>query len=148
MAYSKQNFTDGKVLMASHLNHIEDGIANMWDVIYPVGSIYMSMDSTSPAQLFGGTWERIIDRFLLAGSSVSYPVGSTGGEATHTLTVDEMPSHSHTYTLAQGSTSGGSGHADWSQGAHQEWSTQATGGSAAHNNMPPYLSVYMWKRIA
>ena len=114
----------------------------------PVGYVYLSLDATSPAALFGGTWERIVDRFLLAGSSVSYPVGSTGGAATHTLTISEMPRHQHIYTLSGGSLTGGTGHADWSQGAHQEWSTQATGGSAAHNNMPPYLSVYMWKRIA
>ena len=114
----------------------------------PVGYVYLSLDATSPAALFGGTWERIVDRFLLAGSSVSYPVGSTGGAATHTLTISEMPRHQNIYTLSGGSLTGGTGHADWSQGAHQEWSTQATGGSAAHNNMPPYLSVYMWKRIA
>ena len=64
--------------------------------VYPVGSIYKSTNSMSPAELFGGTWERIKDQFLLA-SGDTYAAGSTGGEATHTLTTNEMPSHSHEY---------------------------------------------------
>ena len=57
------------------------------DKIHPVGSIYISENSTSPATLFGGTWERVKDRFLLAAGD-TYSAGSTGGSATHTLTVD------------------------------------------------------------
>lgn len=75
------------------------------------------------------------------GAGNGYELGSVGGEATHALTVDEMPSHKHIYTLAQGSLSGGSGHADWSQGAHQKWTTDATGGGQAHNNMQPYTVI-------
>ena len=66
---------------------------------YPVGSIYMSVNSTSPASLFGGTWEQLKDRFLL-GAGDTYTNGSTGGESTHTLTVDEMPSHTHSQSMA------------------------------------------------
>ena len=62
---------------------------------YPVGSIYMSVNSTNPSQLFGGTWEAIAGGRVLIGQNTSYPAGSTGGEATHTLTTNEMPSHSH-----------------------------------------------------
>lgn len=69
-------------------------IKDIINIVYPVGSIYMSVNSTSPASLFGGTWERIKDRFLLAAGD-TYSAGSTGGEAQHTLTVDEMPSHYH-----------------------------------------------------
>ena len=61
---------------------------------FPIGSIYLSVNSTSPASLFGGTWEKIKDKFLLA-SGDTYSAGATGGEATHTLTIEEMPSHSH-----------------------------------------------------
>lgn len=67
------------------------------DLIYPVGSIYMNVNSTSPATLFGGTWEQLKDRFLL-GAGDSYAAGDTGGSASHTLTTDEMPSHNHTFT--------------------------------------------------
>lgn len=78
---------------------------NLWEMIYPVGSIYMSVSSTSPSILFGGTWEQIQDRFLISSGS-TYAGGSTGGSASvnytpsgtvgnHTLTTSEMPSHAH-----------------------------------------------------
>lgn len=68
------------------------------DLIYPVGSIYMSVASTSPATLFDGTtWEQLKDKFLL-GAGDTYTAGDTGGNASHTLTTSEMPSHNHTFT--------------------------------------------------
>lgn len=121
-----------------------------WDSVYPVGSIYMSTASTSPANLFGGTWVQIKDKFLLAAGS-RYSAGATGGEATHTLTTSEIPSHSHgTINIAYGSNSGSySGHSTyWGNNAHSYVGTNSTGGGAAHNNMPPYLAVYMWYRTA
>lgn len=117
---------------------------------YPIGSIYMSVNSTSPASLFGGTWEQLEDRFLL-GAGTTYTAGDTGGEAKHTLTVDEMPSHTHVqgkkYSTSLGSYSPD---APWTanSGTQYDWSTSATGGGQPHNNMPPYLAVYMWKRTA
>ena len=65
------------------------------NLIYPIGSIYLSVNSTSPQQLFGGEWEQIKDKFLLSAGD-TYSSGSEGGEATHTLTNDEMPAHRHT----------------------------------------------------
>lgn len=81
-------------------------VGNVVDLIYPVGSIYMSVNSTSPSILFGaGTWERIKNKFLLGtddegdeNETYSYPAGTTGGSSTHTLTIDELPSHNHTFT--------------------------------------------------
>ena len=127
------------------------------DNVYPVGSIYMNVNSTNPGTLFGGTWEQIQGRFLL-GMSSSYPAGSSGGEATHTLTTSEIPSHSHValYGLdgAVDDFLGGSS-ADYGTRAGSTWnttnydySTSSTGGGQPHNNMPPYLSVYIWKRTA
>lgn len=79
-------------------NELNAGIGSLVvDLIYPVGSIYMSVASASPATLFGGTWEQLKDRFLL-GAGDSYTAGDTGGSASHTLTTDEMPSHNHTFT--------------------------------------------------
>ena len=118
---------------------------------YPVGSIYKSTTNTSPAELFGGTWEQIKDRFLLAAGD-TYMAGSTGGEATHTLTTDEIPSHSHeyingvNYNNGKGNISAASSNGYWDGNQH-DW-TQSTGGGQAHNNMPPYLAVYAWKRVA
>ena len=146
MAYEKQNFLDGQIITADHLNHIEDGIIDLL-MVYPVGSIYISVNSTSPASLFGGTWERIEDRFLLAAGS-DYAAGATGGEAAHTLTVDEMPAHSHSVPYMPGYDTGTEWVGQNGTAASQTRSTDINGGGAAHNNMPPYLAVYMWKRVA
>ena len=113
----------------------------------------MSLNSVNPSTLFGGTWEQIKDTFLLA-AGATYKAGSTGGEATHTLTQDEMPKHNHViyYPNAGGPDEGaalgfpevGSKNTWWAPASM----TGQTGGSAAHNNMPPYLAVYIWKRTA
>lgn len=126
------------------------------DNVYPVGSIYMNVNSTNPGTLFGGTWEKIQGKFLL-GMSSSYPAGSQGGEATHTLTTSEMPNHKHVafygITGAVDDYLGGStndyGLSISSDGSgNPTYETASSGGGAAHNNMPPYLSVYIWKRTA
>lgn len=116
---------------------------------YPVGAIYMSLNSVSPAELFGGTWERLKDRFLL-GAGDSYALGATGGEAYHTLTVDEMPSHSHEVphaALAVADQAFTWGNENLRGAGNSHW-TKEMGSNLPHNNMPPYLAVYMWKRIA
>ena len=150
-------------------------LSQIFDFIYPIGSIYVSVNSTNPGTLMGGTWEQIQDKFLLAAGSI-YTAGSTGGEANHGLTANEMPSHTHTI-----SSSGGHNHNQYflefrwptasysgtkSVGRPQSAGTQNTneratttngahthtpgnsGGGVAHNNMPPYLAVYVWKRTA
>lgn len=140
---------------------------------YPVGSIYISVNNTNPSTLFGGTWEQLQDRFLLACSS-TYTAGSTGGEATHTLTASEMPNHDHNvveennvrtgswgkydvYALNNGQSGSGhkyynlsatAGENSWSYSGYHGLMTDTAGGGQAHNNMPPYLAVYMWKRTA
>ena len=159
--------------------------------IYPVGSIYMSVVNTSPSVLFGGTWEQIKDTFLLA-TGDTYANGSTGGEATHTLTENEMPTHTHIQdthnhtlnahnhtqnphshtigSLARYNISGkgvaavGDGYGNSNNyktgnttatnkeatatNNPQTATNQNTGGGQAHNNMPPYLVVNIWKRTA
>ena len=117
------------------------------DLIYPVGSIYISTNNTNPSLLFGGTWERIKDKFLLA-SGDTYSNGSTGGSATHTLTTNEMPSHKHTYRhyKSNGTQTGYS--TSWANQTYAEMDTDSVGGGQPHNNMPPYLAVYVWVRTA
>lgn len=146
MAYEKQNFLDGQIITADHLNHIEDGIIDLL-MVYPVGSIYISVNSTSPASLFGGTWEILNDVFLLAAGSYAN-AGTFGGEAEHTLTVDEMPAHSHSVPNMSGYDTGTEWVGQSGTAAPQTRSTDINGGGAAHNNMPPYMAVYMWKRVA
>lgn len=126
--------------------------------IYPVGAIYISTVSTSPASLFGGTWEQLSGQFLLASSS-TYTAGSSGGSETVTLTVDQMPSHQHkplymdrtSYKLRNRGNFGGGSYSSavTTEGtSNNNIFTANTGGGKAHNNMPPYLAVYMWKRTA
>lgn len=127
--------------------------ANILNKVYPVGSIYLSVSSTSPQTLFGGTWERIKDRFLLAAGS-TYTAGATGGEATHELTVSELPKHTHRIMMgnAEGTAQRVMRYIDagsaWWSGSGNDKLSEEIGGDAAHNNMPPYLAVYIWKRTA
>ena len=132
--------------------------SSLIDIVYPIGSIYMSVNAADPSTLFSGTsWEKLEGRFLL-GSDSTYRPGSTGGEATHTLTQNEMPKHTHpmysynpgapdTWTPDEGSylvDSVSDNKTTW-------WARLGmgyAGGGAAHNNMPPYLVVNMWKRTS
>ena len=134
---------------------------NLLSKIYPVGSLYMSAKATSPASLFGGTWEQIKARFILAAGD-TYAAGSTGGEAEHALTVDEMPAHRHEginidnlycFGWENGSRTGMNfkkfyGGTYWGDDVQNRLASGYAGGSIAHNNMPPYLTAYIWKRIA
>lgn len=123
--------------------------SSLLSAIYPVGAVYMSVNGTSPATLFGGTWTQIKDRFLLSCGD-TYANGATGGEATHTLSADEMPYHNHGIQgYGWGGTMGEPGGASLLSGSVQpnSFSTGYAGGNAAHNNMPPYLAVYVWKRV-
>jgi len=125
------------------------------DGIYPVGSIFMTAnnyaDSAAVVAAIGGTtW--------VAFGAGKMPIGvdssdtdfdtaeETGGTKTHTLTIAEMPAHTHGYRryyeIHPGSTDGGSAQAGYDS------TTDSTGGGSAHNNMPPYIAVYMWKRTA
>lgn len=117
---------------------------------YPVGAIYLSVTEVEPSSLFGGTWERIGGRFLL-GADTTYTAGSAGGEAEHTLTIDEMPRHNHgldNYNSAGNATPFLTVQHQDKKGYGGNVQTMYAGGSKAHNNMPPYLAVYMWKRTA
>jgi len=131
--------------------------AQMLTTVYPVGAIYLSANSTSPASLFGGTWERMKDRFLL-GAGDTYSAGSAGGAAAVTLTSDQMPEHRHilrrqsssptTEFSAYAATSDDNTDPSSSVSDGVRRYTTYAGGGAAHNNMPPYLAVYMWKRVS
>lgn len=115
--------------------------------VYPVGSVYISTSPTSPAELFGGSWTQLTDRFLL-GAGSTYSAGQTGGSATHTLTIEEMPKHRHNQMAnANGNPEDWIGASQWLPSGPYNPTTYS-GGDQPHNNMPPYLAVYMWKRVA
>ena len=131
-----------------------NGIA---DLIYPVGAIYMSVSSASPANLFGGTWEQIQDRFLLSAGS-SYGAGSSGGSADAVVVYHNHSQNQHRHEML----------ANWSDGtgstsaytyqtnrkstdrytSYVTATNNPTGVDGTGKNMPPYLAVYVWKRTA
>lgn len=153
-----------------------DGKTSLLDYVYPVGSIYMSINSTDPKDLFGGTWTRIKDKFLLSAGD-TYSAGGSGGAASvsytpagsatsHALTVEELPAHYHAmrYATASGSLTGGydwvtTGKATWSSATESSTGMKGAGSGQGHTHefsgtkatiktMPPYLTVYVWQRTA
>lgn len=119
---------------------------SIFDAVWPVGSVYIAYNHTDPATLFGGTWVRIQNAFLWATTSGG-TIGLTGGEQTVTLTEAQLPAHDHggTYTNAGTART----HA-WlaSNGSSMGYDTVEAGGGEAHNNMPPYIQVSVWRRTA
>lgn len=123
---------------------------NYWKTIYPVGAIYQSMSTTSPASLFGGSWNPINGVFLLSNSD-TYSNDDTGGETAVMLTIDTIPSHKHTMgncMHANGYSVMGSGDRSSFYSTSQNLETGYAGGNKAHNNMPPYLVCSMWRRVS
>ena len=165
------NISKNTAAISTNTNNISKNTADITALnsglaqLYPVGSIYLSVKDTNPGTFIGGTWERIKDRFLLAAGN-TYSAGSTGGEAKHTLSVNEMPSHAHAervgdlmtsnqninelrVRLQNGSNGGGHIGVQWApSGLGDRINTTWEGGNQPHNNMPPYLAVYMWVRTA
>lgn len=143
---------------------VASAISGLVDIIYPVGSIYMTATLSTAAQVgaaLGGTWVKWGSGRVPVGVDTSQSefnkVEKTGGEAYHTLSVNEMPSHSHTlstsYPITEGNTyndkvSSANEDAVWNGNAHNSLAINYTGGSAAHINLQPYITCYFWKRTA
>lgn len=131
---------------------------------HPIGSYYWSDKATSPTELFGGEWEKVEDVFVLAAGS-EFGAGSTGGEKEHKLIASEMPKHKHMFVpnadveginFVVPTTKTGTGVSSIAREgkahypghwANSTWGTDERGGGNSHNNMPPYVAVYCWKRI-
>lgn len=121
---------------------------------HPVGSLYISENPTSPAELFGGTWERIEGKFIM-GASDTYPAGSTGGSATHTQTTSEIAPHSH---IIGSNTTGNISIPAWSWIADMtqiisekeiyQTFTMSAGAGVPMSILNPYYSMYIWRRVA
>lgn len=160
--YLKENISESK-LNTSDFNAFKDNAVtkgDLLDAVYPVGAIYLSANDTSPAVLFGGTWRRIEGSFLLA-SGNGRATGSTGGSETHTLTVSELPSHTHEYVLNSPTD-----HKGWPNGSADEgdsvtvsqsyWrgfnsnkqNSSSVGGATPFSIIPPFIAVSVWVREA
>lgn len=125
------------------------------DLLHPVGSIYISVDPVDPMEIFGGIWEPYSTGRTLIGAgtytegstTVTYTVESEGGEYSHTLTVDEIPAHRHRQYCAKKAYSGSKTY-EYGGGTSGSYNAlTAVGGGKAHNNVQPYIGVYIWKRI-
>ena len=139
------------------LEQLTGQAGSLLELVYPVGAVYISASETSPAEIFGGSWERLSDCFLL--SAGEKPLGASGGEWEHTLTPEELPEHSHIFAI------GSNGAYDvvfdkqrtalnfecqeqYTRGCLDSSMMLPTGGNQPHNNLPPYRVVNMWQRVA
>ena len=153
---SAQNLTEEQKTLARNNIGVASTVTDIFNKVYPIGSIYITVNNTNPGTIFTGTWEQITDKFLLA-AGTKYNAGSTGGEATHTLTVTEMPPHRHSINVRGFITATAR---EAFANSSYSYSTTPTdcgiadttinekGEGKSHNNMPPYLAVYVWKRIS
>lgn len=157
---------------APSIRAVREAIQENWLTVYPVGSVYINVNNVDPSTLFGGTWQQIKDKFLLACGD-TYENGATGGTAAnsytpagtvgnHTLTTQEIPSHQHEYTNYDNvgaNLDGGQVQVLIKNDAMSPRTTDATGGGEGHNhtftgtaatinNLPPYLAVNVWVRTA
>lgn len=141
---------------SSH-THISSDVTDLIDVIYPIGSIYMSVNSVNPSTLFGGTWEQIKDTFLLS-SGDTYSNGATGGSANAVVVSHTHTQNQHRHELTGSKTSGFSsgnylraGYGSATDGQYTNYATptiNSTGEDGTGKNMPPYIVVNVWKRTA
>lgn len=126
------------------------------DTFFPVGSIYLSVNSTNPSNYFGGTWEQFANGRTLVGVDTNdsdfNSVEKTGGEKNHKLSVAEMPSHNHSKTMVPKDNAWIAPNTGWNYSYTNQQTyiqnTDNTGGDQPHNNLQPYITVYMWKRIS
>ena len=138
---TKNEFDAWFKMVDEKLNYLYSQLQDTASKLYPVGSVYISFQSTNPSTLFGGTWVRLKDTFLLANGD-TYPANSTGGSATKTIAVSNMPSHNHSV-----SSSGGHSHSVTTSGAggHTHTASSNTTGNHKHDrgtmNITGYFDV-------
>lgn len=162
--------SDGNLVVNSITTAVSNDTNIDFDSIYPVGSIYFSTNDVNPSTLFGGVWERFANGRAIVGVDASQTEFNTvkkeGGSKTHSLTINEMPSHTHsqsphshsltiTKTSAGGNSYNGYLNAQYSGNGSYTYNTanatasnNNTGGNAAHNNLQPYITCYIWTRIS
>ncbi len=120
---------------------------------YAVGDVFITTNNINPETRYKGTkWQKIEDETFLMSASTKYPAKSAGGENEHTLTIEELPSHTHGFQRNRSSgnmTWGGMiGTAKVDGVTFGYMDSSGTGGDQPHNNMPKFFAVNMWRRMA
>ncbi|WP_462349011.1 DUF859 family phage minor structural protein [Holdemanella biformis] len=157
----KENTSSDKLLVANGSTVMYRDLAKILSVIYPVGAVYITYDNNNPGNFLGGTWEQFGQGRTLIGegtgndgsTSMTFTANNTGGEYKHKLTVDEMPSHSHKLYARGGQTAQASSpfaaNKPILQGSNSYgFDVSKAGGDGYHNNIPPYITVFFWRRTA
>jgi hypothetical protein len=157
----KENTSSDKLLVANGSTVMYRDLAKILSVIYPVGAVYITYDNNNPGNFLGGTWEQFGQGRTLIGegtgndgsTSMTFTANNTGGEYKHKLTVDEMPSHSHKLYARGGQTAQVSSpfaaNKPILQGSNSYgFDVSKAGGDGYHNNIPPYITVFFWRRTA
>ena len=158
MAYERQNWVNGETIAtAERMNHIEDGIADLYNAIFPIGQIVIKGDNEDYTNWLGFTWERTAVGKVLVGIDSTdtdfNQIGKTAGAKEVTLTIAQIPSHAHSINGKQSAGNPMAGSEMAVAGGNNEWATnplntQESGGNQPHNNLQPYQVVAYWKRIA
>lgn len=155
---TKMLVNGGNTVMYRDWNKLVNSIKS---AMYPVGSVYITYNNNNPGNFLGGTWEQFGQGRTLIGegtgndgsTSMTFTANNTGGEYKHKLTVDEMPSHSHKLYARGGQTAQTSSpfaaNKPILQGSNSYgFDVSKAGGDGYHNNIPPYITVFFWRRTA
>lgn len=151
--------TSERMISAENVIDVAALTAQILLAAHPVGSYYWSRESTDPSELFGGEWERITNKFVYALDD-GHEVDDEGGEEEHTTTTTEMPTHTHVFVQNGTEISGLAVYSQYTLNGNSYGISQPIGGSYSpislsnagegepHNNMPPYIRAYCWRRTA
>lgn len=138
--------------LTSEINNLRNK-GRFYQRLFQIGEYYITENKElNPATLFGGTWTLVNDKFLL-GTVSSESIGTEGGEKEHVLSIDEMPSHSHSRPFAKSAGKYGENYNPevGSEGGHtklNDFPSSTVGEGKAHNNMPPYRYVFLWRKTS
>lgn len=153
--YQKTEWKDGETIVnETNMKNIENGIylnRELLNALLPINKVELFYDDLDHSNYFGYTWELISQGRIPIGLDTNdtdfNEIGKIGGEKKHKLIVNEMPAHTHGISTMGGSAIA-SGYSYVNGGGYNDAFTQATGGNQPHNNMPPYIVMAFWKRVA